>query len=248
MIKSLWRRFRERLLSILMRSLRHDGHGDARSVVGFMADIFGDGDLLRGSLTLDSELYSFISREAGRASTSHPKLKHLKYDQWFANHCSKANRVMDIGCGRGEVARAIAESNRAHVLGIDIDMDKVRQCREKWTLPNLSFEQGDALSMAIDGIDTVVLSNVLEHIEPRTQLLTKLKRSGIRLLLVRVPQYDRDWRVPVKKDYGIDYRLDPTHVLEYTEEMLDKELAEAGWRAEQKTFRWGEIWARCVPA
>ncbi len=65
-------------------------------------------------------------------------------------------------------------------------------------------------------------------------------------LLLRVPVFERDWRVPLKQELGIDYRLDSTHYTEYTLESFSSELEEAGLRVTHQEVRWGEIWAEAT--
>jgi len=90
----------------------------------------------------------------------------------------------------------------------------------------------------------VVLSNVLEHLDDRTKFLKLLKeRISPSKYLIRVPIFERDWRVPLKKELGVDYRLDPTHRIEYTQEEFFNELHQTGLRTEAYEVRWGEIWA-----
>ena len=54
------------------------------------------------------------------------------------------------------------------------------------------------------------------------------------------------WRVPLKEELGIDYRLDPTHRIEYTVEGFAEEIETAGLKIAYQEIRWGEIWAEVV--
>ena len=49
--------------------------------------------------------------------------------------------------------------------------------------------------------------------------------------------------MPLKKEMGVEYRLDDTHYIEYTQEEFFSELANAGLAVESYQVRWGEIWA-----
>lgn len=64
-----------------------------------------------------------------------------------------------------------------------------------------------------------------------------------RRALIRVPLFERDWRVPLKRQLGVEWRLDPTHETEYTLESFRAEMDEAGLRVTEQMLRWGEIWA-----
>lgn len=59
--------------------------------------------------------------------------------------------------------------------------------------------------------------------------------------------YERDWRVPLMKELGVDYRLDATHCIEHTKEQLDSEIGRVGLVILEAQHRWGEIWAHAVP-
>jgi hypothetical protein len=74
-----------------------------------------------------------------------------------------------------------------------------------------------------------------------------VQQVGPRRLIIRVPLFERDWRVPLKKELGIDYRLDSTHCIEYTQEDFFTELQLSGLQATHTEFRWGEIWGVVEP-
>jgi hypothetical protein len=65
-------------------------------------------------------------------------------------------------------------------------------------------------------------------------------------MLIRVPLFERDWRVPLKKELGVEWRLDPTHETEYTIESWAQEIEEAGLKVTHQEIRWSEIWAEAV--
>ncbi len=92
--------------------------------------------------------------------------------------------------------------------------------------------------------DVVVLSNVLEHIAARVELLRRLLDAvHPKRFLIRVPSEERDWLVPLRKELGLPHFSDPTHETEYTVEQLRAELHEAGLEIAELEQRWGEIWA-----
>jgi hypothetical protein len=115
--------------------------------------------------------------------------------------------------------------------------------------PSIRYLHGDVSDVIPEGnFDVVVLSNVLEHLESRVTflgVLQKTTRAG--RYLIRVPLYERDWRVPLKAELGVDYRLDPTHRIEYTYKGVVRELAKAGLKINEMEVRWGELWAEAVP-
>jgi hypothetical protein len=114
----------------------------------------------------------------------------------------------------------------------------------------LSFTQGDITKDRAAGtFDTVVLSNVLEHITERPERLRQWREwYQARRFLIRVPALDREWRVPWKKELGVEWRLDVTHETEYTQAQLEDELKRAGLRGTEWVIRWGEYYVAAEPA
>ena len=103
--------------------------------------------------------------------------------------------------------------------------------------------------MVPDGsFSVIILSNVLEHLPERPSFLRQLyQNTKPDRLLIRVPLFERDWRVPLKRELGVEWRLDPTHETEYTIESFAQEMAEAQLQITYQEVRWGEIWAEVVP-
>lgn len=81
----------------------------------------------------------------------------------------------------------------------------------------------------------------MEHIENRKSLLCRIAIITSKIL-IRVPCYDRDWRVPLKDELGVDSRLDSTHHIEYTQETFREEIEAAGLTVTHIEIKWGEIW------
>jgi len=174
----------------------------------------------------------------------HTKHRHIKYHDFFTSRVGKSDHVIDIGCGIGAVAFDIAKVAN-HVLGIDINEDSIEIARQKYQHPNLEFRVGDALEALPDQSCTVVIiSNVLEHLPGRPFFLRRVNETlkPVRIL-IRVPLFERDWRVPLRKELGVEWRLDETHEIEYTLESFTEEIFEAGLKTDYLEVRWGEIWA-----
>ncbi len=180
----------------------------------------------------------------------HTKHRHTRYHNFFTDRITEADRVLDVGCGIGALALDIAEKTGARVVGIDLNEEHIRAARTRYAHPKVDYLVGDMRGAGPEGqFDVVVMSNVLEHVKDRVDLLRSIARTARpRAFLLRVPTFERDWRVPLKEELGLDYRLDPTHEIEYTADGFASELADAGLRVVEQQFRWGEIWARAVPA
>ncbi len=67
------------------------------------------------------------------------------------------DRVLDVGCGSGELIRYLAEGVDAKFLGIDLDESLIKAAKEN-TCANISFIQADALELPFeeDSFDVVI--------------------------------------------------------------------------------------------
>lgn len=183
---------------------------------------------IRYLMKLDNDLYPIqgkASIDYGRGI--HTKHRHMKYHDFFVDNIRKGETVADIGCGYGVLANAIATRvEGVSVYGVDINTGNIQKAKKLFVEDNLKFVEGDATVFKFSSsFDVIVLSNVLEHIEDRVEFLTRLKSNlKPKLFLIRVPAFDRDWRVPLKKELGIEWRLDDTHYIEYTLETFRDEI------------------------
>lgn len=206
---------------------------------------------LRFLFALDQKIYHLEGKLAIQYGGGlHTKHRHIRYHDFFVARIRQGERVLDVGCGNGSLTCDMAEKAGAHVVGIDIDAACIRAARANHAHPNITYYEGDALHDLPEGerFDVIVLSNVLEHLEPRVDFLRRLAaRYQPRAILIRVPGYERDWRVPLQDELGIDYRLDPTHEIEYTRAAFEREMAEAGLEIVELQAVWGELWAEGHP-
>jgi SAM-dependent methyltransferase len=181
----------------------------------------------------------------------HPKHGLTQYHDFFVAHIADGERVLDIGCGYGAVARTIARGRpNAQVTGLDYDKGRLHQARTSDNPPNLSFVEADATKTVPPGPwDVVVLSNVLEHIADRVGFLQALiANTQAKRFLIRVPLFERDWKMAMRRATGANYYSDPDHKIEPTREEFRDETSRAGLVIDELITPWGEIWATLHPA
>lgn len=236
--------------------------GTARAIGKLMSPA----DRARFLMALDTNLYWQHGESAIEANGGlHPKHRLMDYHRFFTTNITRGERVLDLGSGIGELACKIAGETGAHITGMDWEPKNVARANaraKELNLPNLSFIVGDITKDDITGvlapqagtlteskpIDVIILSNVLEHLMDRPQLLrhwTKLHHPD--RFLIRVPMYDRDWRTPWKEELDIEWRLDLTHFTEYTHHSFREEMELAGLAIRSLYVQWGEIYAVVVP-
>ena len=180
----------------------------------------------------------------------HPKHKLTHYHQFFINNIFDGENVIDIGCGYGSVSRSIAKAKpNSKILGIDNDKTRLQQALESQNPSNLQFIYGDAIGYPFkENWDVVLLSNVLEHIESRVDFLLLLKSNiQAKRFLIRVPCYERDWQVPLRDKFGVNYFTDSDHKIEHKLLEFRNEINQARLEIIEVITSWGEIWAVCIP-
>jgi SAM-dependent methyltransferase len=205
---------------------------------------------LRFLFNLENNIYPLQGRKAIEYDGGiHTKHRHLRYHDFFVNRIKPNESVLDIGCGIGALAYNVAEKAGAFVTGIDISSRNIDQAKANYAHPKVIYMVGDALKqLPKKSFDIVILSNVLEHLPERSMFLNQVRKTvSAKKFLIRVPVFERDWRIPLKRELGVEFKLDPTHKTEYTLESFAQEMIAAGMRITHQEVRWGEIWGEVVP-
>jgi len=197
--------------------------------------------LLKYLLKLHNLSYYLINVVLSRAEKVHPKHHLMNYHKFFVDNVCKNDTVLDIGCGKGEVAFDVAKKARS-VLGIDLNKEYLEFAQKNCSSQNINYVYGDATKdLPEQKFDVIILSNVLEHIEKRIDFLNKIKKLAPKIL-IRVPMIDRAWTVLYKKEMGVEWRYDLTHYTEYTLESFKEEIKQAGLKIKNYSVQFGEIW------
>ncbi len=211
-------------------------------------------EALRFLLTIDSHVEGLLNDAAVRYDRgAHVKHRLTGYHDFFVRRIRSGERVLDIGSSRGELSADIAARAGANLIGIEIVAEDAAIANKRYGSPTMRFLHGDATKIESiphlpDTVDVIVMSNVLEHLTDRAELLRRLAaRCRPQRFLIRVPVFERDSWVPLRKELGLDWRCDTTHEIEYTLETFAEEMGAAGLIVDHIESRWGEIWAEVSP-
>ncbi|MDB9925692.1 methionine biosynthesis protein MetW [Hyphomicrobiales bacterium] len=123
----------------------------------------------------------------------------------------KKIRVLDVGCGNGELLQSLKTKNDVIGQGLELKQERVNQCVEK----GLSAIQGDAdkdLSLYPDqSFDCVILSQTIQATGDPKLILKELIRIG-KKAIVSIPNFGY-WKV--RLSLGINGRMPRTKKLIY---------------------------------
>jgi 2-polyprenyl-3-methyl-5-hydroxy-6-metoxy-1,4-benzoquinol methylase len=250
LLKFLPESLRRRVLEEAGASLGSDALGESmqRLALKHSESIPAD-QALRFLFRLDNHLYPLQGRNSIRYNDGvHTKHLHTGYHDFFINRIKAGERVLDVGCGKGMLAFDLADKAGGMILGIDLEEKNITTAKKRFSHSNVEFIVGDILQYSDNRpFDIVVLSNVLEHLTNRADFLRQLAQiTKSNRFLIRVPLFERDWRIPLKKELAVEWRLDPTHETEYSQESFAQEIEDAGLKISHQEIRWGEIWAYVV--
>jgi SAM-dependent methyltransferase len=218
-------------------------------------NVVGTGAEPRAALRSLFGLLDHVERELDHAAIRlddgiHAKHRLTRYHDFFVERVRPGERVLDIGSGKGELAYDLAVRSGAEVVGIDVKPPSIAFARKRSAHARVRFVEGDALDMVPAGpFDVVVLSNVIEHLDQRVELLRRVV-AEVRphRVLIRVPAEDRHWHVPLRRELGLPWFSDSSHVVEYDEARLLGELEAAGLETIEVRSCWGELWVEARSA
>src|ERR671911_1991455 len=109
-------------------------------------------------------------------------------------------RVLDVGCGDGELLRLLSETRGADGRGIELSREGVNECVAK----GLAVVQGDAdtdlSDYPDDAFDYVILSQTLQATRQPRAVLEHMLRIG-RRAIVSFPNFGH-WRIRLQILFG----------------------------------------------
>lgn len=167
------------------------------------------------------------------------------------------DKILDVGCGRGELAFALATSG-AKVLGVDYSDDAIGIAKKTYggKLDNVQYVHEDIFKMdGLEVYDKIVMADVVEHIEQDVleKIFEKISRSmsdrGV-LIIHTAPNKDYyNYYYPTLKqraaELGAYLPLNPRtyyeqvmHINEQNPEQLQKAL--------EKFYKHVKVWTGSV--
>ena len=130
------------------------------------------------------------------------KFYHARTKRVFEFLIPPGKRVLEIGCGRGDLLSAL---NPTHGVGIDLSSEMIEIARAHH--PNLTFEVLDATDSALSKLggsfDHIILSDVANDMWDVQTVLERLRPLCTERTRIAINHYNTLWRLPL----GIARRL-----------------------------------------
>lgn len=150
----------------------------------------------------------------------------FRINDWMPNN--KNAKILDIGCGFGNLLKAFNEAGYKNLTGIDISKKQIVKAKE--LNPDISFFCTDLITYLkneINKFDLITAFDVIEHLDKEEALNTlqliynALNENG--QLIIQTPNGESPWFGAV--GYG-----DFTHEWFYTASSLEDVLLKSGFR------------------
>jgi SAM-dependent methyltransferase len=92
-----------------------------------------------------------------------------------ARHLEGSHRVLDVGCGEGQVSRRLASAG-AQVIGLDPTAAQLEVARERGGGPTYLRARSEALPCRNGSFDTVLVCLALEHVDAFEDAINEVAR------------------------------------------------------------------------
>ncbi len=136
-----------------------------------------------------------LDRSEGWGRYYHQRLREV-----YATHVSPGQRVLEIGCARGDLLAAVRP---AEGVGIDLSPHMIARARERH--PALTFHEADAHDLSSLGglFDIVILSDLLNDLWDVQAVLEEIARLSHPRTRLVLNLYSRLWEQPLALAAGL---------------------------------------------
>ena len=118
----------------------------------------------------------------------------MKYEfQIITQLIKDKSRVLDVGCGDGELMKYLKENNSVDIRGLEISKSNVRDCISKGLTTIEGDAEKDLIQFPNNSFDYVILSQTLQAFLSPETVINELLRVG-KQAIVTIPNFGY-WKI-----------------------------------------------------
>ena len=123
-----------------------------------------------------------------------PAFYHTLLAKFYQFHVPQGKRVLEIGCGAGDLLAALKPS-----YGVGLDLSPGMIARAKAHHPQLSFVVADAHTFEIqEKFDYIILSDLIGYLDDVQAVLERIKKNTHEHTRIIINYYNFLWEQPLK--------------------------------------------------
>lgn len=153
-------------------------------------------------------------------------------------------KVLEIGCGTGFLSYVIASKTKMNVLGSDLCVPFIEGAKEKYILPNLSFDVLDfnkAAATVTQKFDYIIGNGILHHLyyhlDDALKAFTKILEQDGKIVFMEPNIYNPYVATIFKnKTFRKWARLEPDEMA-FSKSFISKKLNVTGFRNIEVTYK-----------
>ena len=132
-------------------------------------------------------------RDGGKSPAS--SAYHRRLERVYQHLVSPGLRVLEVGCGRGDLLAALAP---AYGVGVDLSPLMVEAARKRHDNPRLTFLAADAHELDLgETFDIVMMSDLVNDVWDVQRVLEAVRRHCTPRTRLVLNTYSRLWQVPL---------------------------------------------------
>lgn len=154
---------------------------------------------------------------------------HAQLRDYFRHHIGPGERVLEVGCGKGDVLAALTP---AHGVGIDFSREMIIRARERHAdTGNLEFRVGSVDDALADGevFDHIVLDYLTGYLPDIQDVLQRLLTASHARTRLHVTSLNTLWRLPLRWGQQLGWVMPQPPSAWLTDQDLCNLLELAGW-------------------